>query len=98
MIMVLPTGDYSVFISGEYEGGARVPTVSVTGKWGYATTAPAGIKEACIALSARWYKQGTSAWADTLASPELGKLLYQRENVDIRNMLARFVKPAVGRW
>jgi hypothetical protein len=98
MIMVLPTGDYSTFISGKYSVGNIVPMVRVTATWGYATTAPAGIKEACIALSARWFKQGTSAWADTLASPELGTLLYQRDNVDIRNMLARFVKPAIGRW
>jgi len=98
MLMVLPSGDYSTFLSGAYEGGARVPTVKVTANWGYATTAPAQIKEACIALSARWFKQGQSAWADTMASPELGSLLYQRENVDIRNMLSRFVKPAIGRW
>jgi len=95
MVVVLVSGDYSTFLAG---GSYPVPTVRVTAKWGYSVEEPAQIKEACIALSARWFKQGQSAWADTMASPELGTLLYQRENVDIRNMLARFVKPAIGRW
>jgi len=108
MLMCLPSGNYSVFISGQtgYMRGFRptndevrqVPTVSVTAKWGYATTCPAAVKEACIALSARWFKQGQSAWADTLASSEMGQLIYQRENQDIKMMLMRYVKPAIGRW
>jgi len=70
--------------------------VSVTANWGYAFHVPAAIKEACIGLSARWFKQGQSAWADTMASPELGQLIYQRENQDIKMMLMRYVKPAIG--
>ena len=107
MLMVLPTGSYSVFVSGQtgYMRGFRptneevrnVPTVKVTATWGYATTCPPAIKEAAIALSARWFKQGQSGWADTLASVDLGQLIYQRENNDIRMMLTRYIKPAIGR-
>jgi len=108
MLVCLPSGSYSVFISGQtgymrgfrptYEEVRQVPTVRVTAKWGYATTCPPVIKEACIALSARWFKQGQGAWADTLASSDLGQLIYQRENQDIKMMLARYIKPAVWRW
>ena len=106
-IMIDPNGDYSSFCSGMYAGltgfrpseaGSRsVPTVKITAKWGYAASAPAGIKSACIALAARWFKQGEGAWADTMASPELGSLIYRKENVDIKMMLERFKKPAIGR-
>lgn len=108
LLLALPTGNYSVFTNGTYVGRKgfppstdtpfMIPTVQVTAKWGYATTAPGAIKEACIALSARWWKQGKGAWADTLSSPDLGQLIYRKENVDIRMMLDRFVKPAIGRW
>jgi hypothetical protein len=32
-----------------------------------------------------------------MASPELGSLIYRKENVDIKMMLERFKKPAIGR-
>lgn len=106
LLVVLPTGSYAIFTSGEFvtKRGFRptsdtirgIPTAKVTAQWGYALHAPASIKEACIALSARWYKQGQGAWADTLVSPELGQLIYRRENLDIRMMLDRYVKPAIG--
>lgn len=93
MIVVLPSGDYAVFMPGTAYG---IPTVSVTANWGYATAIPPAIKGACIALCARWYKQGQAAWADTLTSPELGQMIYRKENTDIRMMLDRFARPAIG--
>ena len=106
LLVALPTGNYSNFISGQFmsmrgflptsEVAFTTPTVQVTANWGYATTTPPAIKQACIALSARWYKQGQAAWADTLASPELAQLIYRRENLDIRMMLARFQRPVIG--
>ena len=109
MVVVLPTGDYSVFLDGMGNGrdlftglrtgenyGRAVPTVKVTATWGYSAAAPAQIKQATIALSARWFKQGQGAWSDTLASPELAQLIYRKENVDIQMMLKRFVRPAIG--
>lgn len=87
-------GDYSYFPT----GANGYPTVKVTARWGYALTVPAAIKQAAIALSARWFSQGKSAWADTLANPELGQLIYRKENADIRFMLegGRYVRPAIG--
>lgn len=107
MIVVLPTGNYSLFTSGRFttKRGFKpssdvtrgIPTVKVSAKWGYSVTAPAAIIQATIALSARWFKQGQAAWSDTLASVELGQLIYRKENTDIRMMLDRFVRPVVGR-
>lgn len=107
-IMIDPNGDYSVFTSGLYGGlhgfrpsgnlGRAIPTVQVTAKWGYAVTCPPVIKQATLALAARWFKQGQGAWADTLASADFGGLIYQKMNSDIRLMLenTRFHKPALG--
>lgn len=95
LIVILPTGTYSHFTSGISEEKHGIPTVKISAKWGYSALAPAAIKQACIALSARWFKQGQAAWADTLASPELSQLIYRKENADIRMMLARFQRPTV---
>ena len=106
LLVVLPTGSYALFTSGEFttkRGFAPtsdvmrgIPTVQVTANWGYAATIPPAIKSATLALCARWYKQGQAAWADTMVSPELGQMIYRRENLDIRMMLTRFIKPALG--
>lgn len=108
LLLVGSNGDYSSFPSGRFitRGGFRptgnygrgLPVVKVTAKWGYALTVPPAIKQATIALAARFFKQGESAWADTLASQELGQLLYQRENADIAWLLkeGRFIRPAIG--
>ena len=108
-IMVDPNGDYAVFTTGKFttRGGFRpstgisrgAPTVKVTAKWGYSVAAPAVVKQATLALAARWFKQSEGAWSDTLASPDFGQMLYRRENADIRKMLemSRLYKPAIGR-
>jgi hypothetical protein len=109
-LVVGANGDYSVFTSGSFtsRGGFRptttvargLPTVKVTARWGYATTPPVDIKLACLMQSARWYKEEQSAMTDTLASSELGTLLYQKSlHPAIYRILVdgRYVKPAIGR-
>jgi len=70
-----PDGDYSTFTSGKM-GRMKTPTVSVTAKWGYATLCPDEIKMACMQQAARWWKRLQGAMADSLASPDMGTLLY----------------------
>lgn len=110
-IMVDPTGDESIFTTGQYmtRGGFRpvvdisraVPTVQVTAKWGYATVVPDQIKLAAIMQATRWLKRLTSGMSDTLSTGELGVLLYQQSlDPDIRRILVdgRFVRPVTPRW
>jgi len=110
LLVVGANGDYSTFTGGGFtsRGGFRplttvsrgLPTVEVSGRWGYATTVPDDIKEACLMQAARWYKRFQSAMSDTLASAELGTLLYRQSlDPDIRRLLVdgRYVKPTVGR-
>ena len=76
-----------------------LPTVRVTAPWGYATTTPPEIEEAAMMQAARWYKRYQSSMSDTLASGELGMLLYQKAlDPDIRRILVdgRFVKRVVS--
>jgi len=94
-----PNGDYSVFTSGRYQRRQNVPTVQVTAKWGFATTVPTPIKEATLMEAARWYKRLQSSMGDTLASTELGTLIYaQKIDPDVAFILelGRFIHPAVG--
>ena len=86
-------GDYSVFNKSTY------PSVKVTARWGYASTVPSQIKQACIMQSARWYKLVQGAMARATAGPELGALIYPGElDADVRFILStgRFVKPPTG--
>ncbi len=109
-LLVDPNGSYSVFTNGAYVGlrgfppagttRRNLPTVRVTARWGYAVTAPAAIKSACVMQTARWYKRLQSSMADVLASGEMGMLMYRQElDPDIKHILVggRYVRPAVGR-
>jgi hypothetical protein len=97
-LMVDPNGHYSVFTSGLYPRRVAVPTVQVTARWGFALTCPPVLKQATLALAARWFKEGQGAWSDTLASADFGGLIYKAQNADIKLMLdqTRFHKPALG--
>lgn len=107
-IMVDPGGSYDVFTSGKVTGlrgfrpsssvGRAVPTVQVTARWGYALETPQDIKALTIALAARMFKQGQSSWVDTLASAELGQMIYNDSNPEIKMILqnSRYMRPALG--
>lgn len=85
-----PNGDYSIFYL-----DTTYPTVEVTAYWGYATTIPFSIKQACIMQAARWYKRLQGAMSDTLASVEAGLMIYTRSlDPDIQRLLVdgRFVR------
>lgn len=80
--------------------GHAVPTVQVTARWGYSDSPPPDIREACLMQAARWWKRFESSFSDTLASGELGQLLYRQAlDPDIRRILidGRYTKPAIGR-
>ncbi len=97
ILVVGPNGDYAVFPDGA--GTRGIPTVQVTAKWGYATTTPAPIEQACITQVCRWLARGQSKWADTLGSAEMGTMMYRKVlDPDIEFMLVegRYVRPAIG--
>lgn len=109
-IMVSAGGTFSHFTSGKFvtrrgfEPDSTVsrgtPTVQVTAKWGYASTCPDQIKEACLITASRWFKRGESAWADAMAPASFGTLMFTKEiDPDVKMILSmgRFVKPVVGR-
>ena len=80
---LMATGAYTAF-----PHNRRRPTVRVTAPWGGYVTPPADIAEACVMQAARWYKREQSAMSDTLATPEMGVLLYQKSlDPDIRRIL-----------
>jgi len=101
MLMCTANGDYSRFTYGRLTDRWQAPTVQVTARWGYAATVPDQIKTATIMQAARWFKRLQGAMSDTLATGELGQLLFlQKLDPDIAMILnsGRFVHPAVGRW
>lgn len=108
-LMVTAGGDYDHFTSGYYGGikgfkptvnaGRSTPTVQVTARWGYAEAIPAIVRQACIIHAARLYKRGEGAFADTLASPDFGTMLYtQPLDPDVKALLeqGRMKRPSIG--
>lgn len=112
-LLVDPNGDESWFVSGRdwerriWRTGRRgsrllgsVPTVRITARWGYAIEVPEDVAEACVMQAARWYKRLQGAMADSLASTDLGQLMYvQKLDPDVAGILldGRYVRPAAGR-
>ena len=82
-----PDGDYSTFTSGTM-GRVKARTVSVTAKWGYASTCPDEIETATLMQAARWWKRLQGAMADSLASPDMGQLMYLKQlDPDVQQIL-----------
>jgi hypothetical protein len=112
LVFVDPNGDQSWFTGETYEQRkrgrarrgadiwARVPTVEITAKWGYSVDVPHDIREATAEQAMRWYKRMQGAMADSLASADLGGLMYvQQLDPDIAGILidGRYVRIATGR-
>lgn len=76
-IAVEPSGDESVFLR-----GSGIATVRVTAKWGYAATVPLDIQIACTMIVARWYKRLRGGMSDTIASGELGMMVFTLKQLD----------------
>jgi len=76
-----------------------LPTVRVTARWGYADILPPEIGEAAMMQAARWYKRYRGSMSDSLASGELGMLLYRQAlDPDIKRILVdgRYIKRMVS--
>ena len=110
LLVIGPNGSQVNFTSGRFasRGGFRptadvyrgLPTVKVTARYGYSDTVPPQVKEACVLQASRWYKRGESSYADTLGSAEMGILQFRKAldpDLEAMLVLARLVKPAIGR-
>ena len=107
-VLIDPTGDYDIFTSGYFSTmrgfrpvtsyGRGVPTVQITARWGYSTTVPPIIKQATLAQAAQWLKRGEAAWADTVATAELGPAPYMTLSREIKAMItdARLIRPSLA--
>ena len=76
------------------------PTVQVTARWGYADTCPGEIREAAIMQAGQWYKELQGAMTDTLATPDVGVLIYEKSlHPAIKRILVdgRYIRATVGR-
>lgn len=108
-VMTNPTGNYLSFTSGRWikrrgfslitPYGRSTKTVKITAKWGYSEEVPADIEQACIMVVTRWFARMRGGMADTLASGELGRLVYtQALDPDVASLLdkGRYKLPTSG--
>lgn len=66
LVFVFPDGDYTHFTKGQ-----GIPTVRVQARWGLYTTAPADIREACLAQAVILYKRFQGSMASSLGTSDL---------------------------
>jgi len=65
--------------------------VEVVGSWGFAATAPAPVNEACLIQAARLFKRKDAPFG-VLGTPELGVVRLPKLDMDVRQLLAPFVR------
>lgn len=73
-----------------------LPSVRVTGRWGYADLTPPQVVQATITQAARWFKRGQSFWADTAADSAMGTLSYRQSldpDIEMMLKLSRLIRP-----
>lgn len=65
--------------------------MDVTATWGYSSTPPADIKEACAVWVLRMAKQADAGFEDATAIPELGQLVFNRAIPEhVRTVIERY--------
>lgn len=70
--------------------------IKVVGKFGYSTTVPEDIKQACVIQASRWFKRGQQGFQDTGAVPELGQLKYTKLlDPDVELMLMHYKRVTI---
>jgi len=72
LLMVDPNGDYSAFFK-TYAN----PNMQITATWGYATTVPDDIKEACLAQTTILWKRFQGSMSSRLATQDLGSIAFR---------------------
>lgn len=65
-------------------------SVKVAGVFGYSTTPPAEIKQACIIQVVRWYMKAKAAFMMAGASPEVGRPNLSALDTDVKALLNAF--------
>lgn len=88
-----------ITVDGVSSSMRTLPSVRVTGRWGYADLTPPMVVQATITQAARWFKRGQSFWADTTADSSFGSLSYRQSldpDIEMMLKLSRLVRPIYG--
>ena len=97
LLIVDPNGDYSAFF--ESPGNMNM---QITATWGYATTVPDDIKEACLAQTTILWKRFQGSMSSRLATQDLGSIAFRIRQAaftrDIKELLvdSGWVLPLYG--
>lgn len=111
-LMMMLGGTYPVFTSGKYSLfganatldrtaalGRGLPTVRITGRFGFASVLPARAKQAVLTQASRWVSRGQMKWADSTVSGDMGQLQFRKVlDPDVQAMMfeGSLVKPTTG--
>lgn len=91
MVCLTDNSNYSNFAKGIRKG------VEITATWGYGSTVPESVKQACIIQVCRMYRQSQAGYGTDVGTPDIGMAtVYQGMSSDARRLLDPFVRRGFG--
>ena len=74
--------------------------VKIVGVWGYSSTPPADVKQACKIQAMRWFMRAKQGYQDAGVNANLGEMIYAQElDPDVKMLLAPYrLHNAVTGW
>jgi len=74
--------------------------VKIVGVWGYSSTPPADVKQACKIQAMRWFMRAKQGYQDAGVNASLGEMIYAQElDPDVKMLLAPYrLHNAVTGW
>lgn len=90
-IRLAENSNYSDFAKGIRKG------VEIAGVWGYKAAIPESIKQACLEMACRTFKQSHAAFGTEVGTPDIGTgTVFQGMSSDVKRQLAKYVRHEIG--
>ena len=75
----------------------RRKAVQIAGSWGYASTVPDDVQQACLMMVCRMYRQSMAGYGTEVGTPDIGTAtVFQGMPSDAKRLLQPFVRPFYG--
>lgn len=90
-IRLAENSNYSDFAKGIRKG------VQIVGSWGYAATVPLPIRQACLEMVCRTFRQSQAGFGTEIGTPDIGtQTIFQGMSSDVKRKLSKYVRHEIG--
>lgn len=90
-VRLAENSNYSDFAKGIRKG------VQIVGSWGYAATVPLPIRQACLEMVCRTFRQSQAGFGTEIGTPDIGtQTIFQGMSSDVKRKLSKYVRHEIG--